>query len=215
MTRSTLSRERVLDGALAVADAGGIAALTIRSLAQHLGVGPMAVYHYVATKDEILDALVDRVFGEIDLPSPDGQWRAEFARRAHSARAVLRRHSWAVGLLDSRTSPGPATLTHHDATLATLRGGGFTLAQTAHAYALLDRYVFGFAVQEASLPFEGPDGAAGVAEPFMALLSSGAYPHLVELATEHALVPGYDFGAEFDFGLALILDGLERLLTAG
>jgi len=201
----------VLDGASAVADAGGIAALTIRSLAEHLGVKPMAVYHYVANKDEILDGLVDRVFGEIDLPSPSGQWRAEIAQRAHSARVVLRRHRWAIGLLESRTSPGTATLTHHDANIATLRAGGFTVSQTAHAYALLDSYVYGFALQEASLPFEGPDGAAGIAEPIMALMDSGAYPHLVELATEHALQPGYDFGAEFDFGLVLILDGLERL----
>jgi len=215
MSRPALSRERVLDGALVVADTGGIAGLTMRSLAQHLGVKPMAVYHYVATKDEILDGLVDRVFAEIDLPSPSGEWRTEIARRAHSARAVLRRHAWAIGLLESRTSPGAATLTHHDANIATLRAGGFTVAQTAHAYALLDSFVYGFALQEASLPFEGPDGAAEVAEPMLALMASGAYPHLVELAVEHALQPGYDFGDEFDFGLELILDGLARLLSAG
>lgn len=215
MSRPTLSRERVLDGALAVADAGGITALTIRSLAEHLGVKPMAVYHYVANKDEILDGLVDRVFDEIDLPSPRGQWRAEIAKRCHSARSVLRRHRWAIGLLESRTSPGPATLTHHDATIGTLRAGGFTVAQTAHAYALLDSYVYGFALQEASLPFEGPNAAADIAEPMMALMDSGDYPHLVELATEHALQPGYDFGDEFDFGLSLILDGLERTRAAG
>jgi len=215
MSRPTLSRERVLDGALAVADAGGIAALTIRSIADHLGVKPMALYHYVANKDEILDGLVDLVFGEIDLPASDGQWRSEIAKRAHSARVVLGRHRWAIGLLESRTTPGPATLTHHDANIATLRAGGFSIAQTAHAYALLDSYVYGFALQEASLPFEGPDGAAEVAEPMMALMGTGAYPHLVELATEHALQPGYDFGDEFGFGLELILDGLERLRTRG
>jgi len=214
MSRPALSRERVLAGALTVADAGGIARLTIRSLAIELGVKPMAVYHYIANKDDLLDGLVDLVFGEIDLPSPAGEWRAEVGKRAHSARAVLRRHPWAIGLLESRTSPGAATLTHHDLNIATLRAGGFTVAQTAHAYALLDSYVYGFALQEASLPFEGPDGAAEVAEPMMALMAAGAYPHLVELAVEHALLPGYNFGDEFGFGLELILDGLERLLAA-
>ena len=215
MTRQTLSHERVIDGALAVADAGGIAALTIRSLATHLGVKPMAVYHYVANKEEILDGLVDRVFAEIDLPSPEGEWRAEMAKRAHSARVALRRHAWAIGLLESRTSPGPATLRHHDANIATLRAGGFTIAQTAHAYALLDSYIYGFALQEASLPFEGPDDVAEVAESMMGLMDSGAYPHLVELTTEHVMQPGYDFGDEFDFGLGLIIDALEQLRLTG
>ena len=215
MSRPALSHGRVLDGALAVADAGGIGKLTIRSLAEHLGVKPMAVYHYVATKDEILDGLVDRVFGEIDLPAPEGEWRAEIFQRAHSARAVLRRHAWAIGLLESRTSPGAATLRHHDATIATLRAGGFTVAQTAHAYALLDSYVYGFALQEAALPFESPDTAAEVAGSMMELMATGAYPHLVEFATVHVMLPGYDFGEEFDFGLELILDGLERLLATG
>jgi AcrR family transcriptional regulator len=213
VARPALSRERVLAGALAVADAGGLARLTIRSLAGHLGVKPMAVYHYVANKEEILDGLVDLVFSEMELPRPEGDWRAEITKRAHSARRVLRQHAWAIGLLESRTSPGPATLTYHDATIATFRAGGFTVAQTAHAYALLDSYVYGFALQEASLPFEGPDSAAEVAEPMMALMSEGAFPHLVELAVEHALQPGYDFGDEFDFGLELVLDGLARLTS--
>jgi AcrR family transcriptional regulator len=212
MTREPLNRERILRGALAVADDGGLAGLTIRSLAQQLGVKPMSVYHYVANKDEILDGLVDLVFAEIELPAATGEWRAEIARRAHSAREVLRRHPWSIALLESRTTPGPATLRHHDANIATLRGGGFTVAQTAHAYALLDAFVYGFAVQEASLPFEGPDAAAEVAEPMMALMGSGEYPHLVELAREHVLLPGYDFADEFDFGLDLILDGLARML---
>jgi hypothetical protein len=125
---------------------------------------------------------------------------------------VLRRHRWAIGLLESRTTPGPATLRHHDAIIGTLRAAGFSVEMTAHAYALLDSYVYGFALQEASLPFEGPDTAADVAEPIMQLMSAGAYPHLVELATEYVLQPGYDFGNEFDFGLGLILDALAKLL---
>lgn len=210
--RAPLTREKVLLGAVAVADDGGLGSLTIRSLAQHLGVKPMSVYHHVANKEEILDGVVDLVFAEIDLPSPDGDWRSQMSRRAHSARRVLRRHPWAVALMESRTSPGPATLRHHDATIATLRKGGFSVELTAHAYALLDSYVYGFALQEASLPFEGPDAAAGVAESIMEQFPAEEFPHLVEMATEHIFKPGYDFGDEFEFGLGVILDALERLL---
>ena len=151
--RVRLSRERVLRGAVAVADARGIGSLTIRSLAQHLGVKPMSLYYYVAGKDEILDGIVDLVFSEIELPSLNGDWRSEMVRRAHSARRALRRHSWAIGLMESRKNPGPATLRHHDAVIGTLRGAGFSVEMTAHAYALLDSYIYGFALQEASLPF--------------------------------------------------------------
>jgi AcrR family transcriptional regulator len=213
--RAPLSRERVLRGAVAVADAGGLAGLTIRSLAQELGVKPMSVYHHVANKDEILDGIVDIVFSEIELPSTAGSWRTEITKRAFSARAALRRHPWAIGLLESRTSPGPATLRHHDTNIGVLRAAGFSVEATAHAYALIDSYVYGFALQEAGLPFEGPDNVAEIAAPIMELFSSGEYPHMVELATEFVLQPDYDFGNEFDFGLGLILDGLERLLDAG
>jgi AcrR family transcriptional regulator len=212
--RTPLSRERVLRAAVAIADAGGIAALTIRSLAEELGVKPMSVYHHVAGKAEILDGIVDLVFAEIELPTPGGDWEAEIRRRAHSARQVLRRHTWAIGLMESRTSPGPATLRHHDANIGTLRAAGFPVAMTAHAYALIDSYVYGFALQEAALPFEGPDTVAEVAAPMMELFTTGQYPHLVELTTEHVLQPGYDFGDEFEFGLTLILDGLARSLPS-
>jgi AcrR family transcriptional regulator len=211
--RTPLSRERVLRGAMAVADAGGIGLLTIRSLAKELGVKPMSVYHHVANKDEILDGIVDLVFSEIELPSPGGDWRTEIEGRARSARAVLSRHRWAIGLMESRTSPGAATLRHHNAVIGTLRAGGFSVELTAHAYALLDSYVYGFALQEASLPFEGPETVAEVAEPMMEQFPAGEYTHLVELATEHVLQPGYDFGHEFEFGLVLILDALTRTLA--
>lgn len=207
-----LSRELVMEGALAVADAGGIAALTIRKLAEQLGVKPMAIYHYVANKEEILDGAVDQVFAEMDLPIVGGPWRAEIAQRCHSARTVLGRHPWATGLLDSRTSPGPATLRHHDATIGTLRAGGFTLTQTGHAYAAIDAFVYGFAVQQAALPATDEGSIAEVAGPMMELMDPAAYPHLVEFVAEHVMKPGYDFGDEFDFGLELILDGLEGLL---
>ena len=208
--RVPLSRERVLRGAIAVADAAGVRALTIRSLAAELGITPMSVYHYVANKSEILDGIVDEVFSEIDLPPGNGDWRSEIRRRANSARRVLRGHPWAIGLLESRKAPGPATLRHHDAMIGTLRAAGFSVEMTAHAYALLDSYVYGFAVQEAALPFDGPETVADVAEPIMHQFPAGEYPHLVEMATEYILLPGYDFGDEFEFGLNVILDALTR-----
>jgi AcrR family transcriptional regulator len=208
--RIPLNRERVLDCALSLADESGIAALTIRSLATSMGTKPMSLYHYVANKDEILDGIVDMVFNEIEPPSPAGEWRDQMHRRAHAVRHALKRHPWAVGLLETRTSPGAATLRHHEATLATLRAAGFSVQMTAHAYALLDSYIYGAALQEAALPFHGPDAAAEVTTSIVKLFSDGQYPRLVEIATEHVLKPGYDFGDEFDFGLNLILDGLAR-----
>jgi AcrR family transcriptional regulator len=149
-TRGRLSRDKVLRAALDVADAHGVAGLTIRSLADALGVKPMSVYHHVANKDEILDGIVDLVFGEIDLPVTGGDWRVEIRQRAQSTRQVLRRHSWATTLLESRRTPGPANLRHHDSVLGTFRAAGFSVEMTAHAYALVDAYVYGFALQEAS-----------------------------------------------------------------
>ena len=210
--RQRLSRERVVDAALAIADNDGLGALTIRSLATELGVKPMSVYYHVAGKDDILAALVDVVFGEIELPVPGRDWRPEMERRADSARAVLARHRWAIGLLESRPDPGPANLRHHDTVLATLRAAGFSPELTAHAYALIDSYVYGFALQEASLPFEGRESVGDVAGPIMERMASGEYPHLAQMATTYYLQPGYDFGDEFRFGLDLILDGLESAL---
>ncbi|HSJ61608.1 MAG TPA: TetR/AcrR family transcriptional regulator [Jiangellaceae bacterium] len=211
--RAPLSRERVLRGAIAVADARGVGSLTIRSLAHELGVKPMSVYHYVANKDEILDGIVDLVFGEIELPSLNGDWRSQIRRRAISARRVLSRHPWAIGLMESRTSPGPATLRHHDAFIGTLRQAGFSVEMTAHAYALLDSYVYGFALQEASLPF---NDAKTVTEVAVAVhrASADEYPYLFEMATEFILQPGYDFGNEFEVGLNVILDALTRSIPA-
>jgi hypothetical protein len=208
--RPRLNRDRVLLGALAVADSGGIASLTIRSLATHLDVKPMTVYHHVANKDAILDGIVDLVFAEIELPVVGGDWRAEMSRRAASARSVLRRHPWAIGLMGSSRNPGPATLTHHDAVVGTLRSAGFSVVMTAHAYALIDAYVYGFALSEASLPINGPEPVPEIAEQMMSQYQPEAYPHLHEFSTEHIMQPDYDFGTEFEYGLELVLDGLER-----
>ncbi len=206
--RTPLSRDRVLRGALAVADAGGLDSLTIRSLAHELGVKPMSVYHHVAGKSAILDGIVDIVFSEIELPPTDGDWRTGMRVRAHSARAVLRRHPWGIALLQSRTNPGPATLRHHDAVIGCLRSAGFPVPLTAHAFALIDSYVYGFALSETALPINGPETVTEIATSMMPADAADTYPHLTEFTTEHVLRPGYDFGAEFDYGLDLILDAL-------
>ena len=213
-SRSRLTRDRVLRGAMAVADSAGLSGLTMRSLADELGVKPMAVYHHVANKDEILDGIVDLVFGEIELPSTEGEWRSELRRRGRSARSVLRRHPWATPLMESRLNPGPATLRHHDAVIGTLRAAGFSITLTAHAYALLDGHLYGTALQEAGLPADSREMLPEMAEAILARFPTETYPHLAELTTKHVLAPGYDFGNEFDFGLDLILDGLERALTS-
>jgi AcrR family transcriptional regulator len=213
--RPRLDRTRVLRGAVDVADRGGIGALTIRSLADELGVKPMTVYYYVKNKEEILDGIVDIVFSEIELPTVGGDWRIELTRRARSARDVLRTHPWAIPLLESRTSPGLATLRHHDAVLGVLRAGGFSAAATAHAYALLDAFLYGHAVQEASLPFEGSEGPAEVAPQVVESMSlAGDFPHLTEMMASYYLRPGYDFADEFQIGLDAALDALARWRSA-
>ncbi len=211
--RERLTRDRVLEVASELADRDGIAALTIRSLATALGVKPMSVYHHVAGKDAILDGLVDRVFAEVVVPGEAG-WRDAMAVRARSMRAALTRHPWAVPLMESRSSPGPATLRHHDAAIGVLRRNGFSVAMAAHAFALLDAFIYGFAVQETTLPFEGQAELAEIAGPILTDAVAQELPYFVELATEHALAPGYAFGDEFEFGLELILDGLESRLSS-
>jgi AcrR family transcriptional regulator len=210
--RLPLTRERVLAAAVALADRGGIGSLSMRKLAQELGVEAMSLYHHVANKDDILDGLVDVVFGEIDLPTGEEGWKAAMRRRAISAREALQRHPWATGLMESRPTPGAANLRHHDAVLGVLRGAGFSVELAAHAYSLLDSYIYGFALQEASLPFHTPEEAAQVAQAIMAQFPASEYPHLTEIAVDHVLQPGYDYGNEYLFGLDLILDGLERAL---
>ena len=150
-----LSVDRVLDGAVALADEIGVEAFTIRKLADALDTKPMTIYHHLAGKDAILDGMVDRVFAEIDRPPADLVWKDAMRHRCRSAREVLSRHRWAAPLMESRTNPGPETLGHHDAVLGCLRRGGLSLEMTGHAYALLDSYVYGFALQEANLPATG------------------------------------------------------------
>jgi hypothetical protein len=139
-------------------------------------------------------------------------WKTAMRRRAAAVRAVLLRHPWAIRLMESRKTPGAATLAHHDAVLGCLRGAGFSIALTAHAYAVLDSFIYGFVLTELNLPFQTEEQTHEVAGAIFDQLPPGAYPHLAELAIEHVLKPGYTYGAEFEFGLELILSGLARAL---
>jgi AcrR family transcriptional regulator len=207
--RAPLSRERVVAAAMALADEKGEAGVTMRATAARLGVEAMSLYNHVAGREDILDGMVDAVFGEIDLPTPTTDWKEAMRHRAASSRSVLRRHRWAVGLMDSRRQPGPATLRHHDAVLGALRAGGFSVAMAAHAFSVIDSYLYGFVLQELSLPYTSPAELDEIAGDILRDLPTEAYPHLTELITEHALRPGYDHADEFEFGLSLILDALH------
>jgi AcrR family transcriptional regulator len=212
--RVRLNRDRVLRVAVTLADSGGIESLTMRKLGVELGVEAMSLYNHVANKADLLDGMIDIVFAEIDLPTSETDWRTAMRRRAVSARDVLSRHRWATGLMESRTTPGPATLRHHDTVLGILRGAGFSIELAAHAYSALDSYIYGFALQEPSLPFDNGEDTAKVAQAIMSSFASGEFPHLTEIAVEYVMQPGYDYGNEFAFGLELILDGLERALRS-
>jgi AcrR family transcriptional regulator len=208
--RVPLSRDRVLHTAVDFADEHGLAALTMRKLGDLLGVEAMSLYNHVANKDQLLDGMIDLVFGEIELPEDGVDWKTAMRRRAESCRHALARHRWAIGLMETRTTPGAANLRQHDAVIGCLLTAGFTIELTAHAFAALDSYIYGFALQEATLPFETGEGTAELAESIMSDMAPGEYPHLTRLAVEHVLQPGYAFADEFDFGLELLLDGLER-----
>ena len=211
----------MLQAAFALAARDGIESLTMRKLADELGAGAMSLYHYVPNKDELLDGMVDIVFGEIELPSTHVEWRTAMRRRAISTRAALNRHRWAVGLMESRATPGLASLRLHDAVLGCLREAGFSIEMAIQAYSVQDAYIYGFALQEKSLPFDDAEGSAVVAEEQVrefAELADGRqmgaladeFPYLAEVVAGHVANVGYDFTAAFEYGLDLILDALEK-----
>lgn len=208
--REGLNTQRVLREALRLADAEGLEALSMRRLGRELGAGAMSLYHYVANKDELLDGMIDLVFAEIELPSSEGDWQEAMRRRSTSARDVLVRHAWAVSLMESRTHPGPANLRHREAVVACLRRAGFSIEMATHANWLLDSYVYGFVLQVATLPFDTADELAAMTEEvFIPQLPPAEYPYLNESA-EALVAAGYDPAHEFAFGLAVIIDALER-----
>jgi AcrR family transcriptional regulator len=208
--REPLSSTRVLQAALALADEAGLEAFSMRGLAQKLGVVPMALYKHVTNKEELLDGMIDIVFSEIELPSGDLDWRSAMRRRAISTREALQRHSWAIGMMESRR-PGPANLRNHNAVMGCLRKAGFSFEMAVHAYSVQDAYIYGFALQEKDLGFATPDSAGEAAQRRAQTIGAlENYPYLSEIATK---LPesGYDSTVEFSWGLELILDGLDQL----
>ena len=212
--RTPLSRERVLRAALILADRDGIASLSMRKIGQELQVEAMSLYNHIANKEDILDGIVDLVFGEITLPSDQMDWKTAMRQRAISARDVLLRHPWATSLMQSRTKAGPATLRHHDAVVGCLRMAGFPITLAAHAYSVVDSCIYGFTLQQINLPYHTSEDNAAFAQDLLRQFPAAEYPYLAEMIREHALKPGYDYANEFVFGLDLILDGLERLRDA-
>lgn len=209
-SRVPLSRERVLQAAIRLADQGGIEALSMRKLGQALEVEAMALYYHFANKEQVLDGIVDLVFSEIELPAAEADWKTAMRKRGISLRDALARHRWAIGMMEGRRNPGPANLRHHDAVIGNLRSAGFDSAMVAHAYSALDGYIYGFALTKMNIPFETAEDVEAVTQRMLEPLPRDEYPNLSAFVAEHIMQPGYDFDDEFEYGLDLILDGLER-----
>jgi AcrR family transcriptional regulator len=212
--RRPWNRAQLLRAAIDLADNGGIESLSMRKLSQELGGGTMSLYNHFSNKDDLLDGMIDTVFGEIELLAGEHNWKTIMRQRALSIRTVITRHPWAIALMESRRTPGPATLRHHDAVIGCLRDAGFSIQLAAHAFSALDSYIYGFALQELSLAFGTPKETSELAKAFLLQFPTSEYPRLAELTIEHVLQPGYDYGDEYEFGLDLILDGLEKIWQA-
>lgn len=208
--KKPLKKQAILKKALGLADKEGIENLSMRKLAKSLNVEAMSLYHHFKNKEEILDGIVDIVFKEINWPADSSDWKLAMRERGIAARVVLKKHSWAVSLLESRTNPGPETLDHHNSVIGCFRNAGFTIAQAAHAYSLLDSYTYGFVMQEQNLPFENPEQIKAIGEAIMSNFPVGQYPYLLEMMHDHVFKPGYSYAGEFLVGLDIILDGIER-----
>jgi AcrR family transcriptional regulator len=199
---------------MGVADDGGLEALTMQRIGEQVGAEAMSLYRHVRNKDDLLDGIVDLVFAEIELPAAGTEWKTAMRARAVSARAALTRHPWSVGLMESRSQPGPANMAHHDAVLGVLFAAGFSGLDATHAYNLLDSYIYGFALQERGLPFGNQEELAVLGATMFRDMPASEYPNLQQVAGE-LIESGFDYADEFEFGLDLILDGLERRLVAG
>ncbi|CAA9239257.1 MAG: Transcriptional regulator, AcrR family [uncultured Arthrobacter sp.] len=211
-TRTPLTRERVVQAAVQHADGAGLEGLTMRHVAKALNVAPMALYRHVANREDLIDAMIDVVFSEIALPLGGAGWKPAMRERALSLRDALARHRWAIGLMESRLRPGPANLRHHDAVIGKLRSAGFDIAMVAHAYSLLDGYIYGFALTRMNMPFDTNADMDAMAQHMFEPFPANEYPNLAEFVNTHVLKPGYDYTEEFEYGLEVILDGLEAAL---
>jgi AcrR family transcriptional regulator len=195
-------------------DEGGIENLSMRLLGTRLGVEAMSLYNHVANKDDLLDGVLDLVLEEITIPAAGDHWRSAMHERAVSAWRAFTRHPWASALMDSRLSSGPARLRYLDTMLGTLQRAGFSLELAARAFSVLDCYVYGFGRQRLNMSSGGEKDDKRRAAAFRDNMPGESYPYLERMA-ELTMKTGYDEAADFEFGLTLILDGLERLLKPG
>ncbi|HET7171632.1 MAG TPA: TetR/AcrR family transcriptional regulator C-terminal domain-containing protein [Gaiellales bacterium] len=213
LRRAGLTRDRVLATAVQLADEDGLDGLSMRKLAKRLGVEAMSLYNHIPGKERLLDGMVDLVFDEIEAPSTGGPWKDELRNRAHSTRAALRRHPWAVGLMEARPNPGDSNRRLHEAALACLRNAGFSVEESIHAYSVQDAYIYGYALQERTLGLDTRDDWRAVAT--RQLGERGPAPDAAPSTTEvlhHIAEHGFSHDEQFLFGLDLILDGLEQRL---
>jgi AcrR family transcriptional regulator len=209
--RAALNIERIIDACVEVADAGGIANVSMRHVAQALGVEAMSLYHHVPNKEALIDALANWAFSQVELPDPTRPWRDSMTDRARSMRSMLHQHRWALGLIESRRNPGLDNLRHHDRTLACLRANGFSIDLAGHAYSVLDAYIYGFVLTEVNLPMYDNEATEDFIAEFATMLDPEEFPSLVEFVNARVIGQDYHYADEFEVGLAIILDRLEQL----
>jgi AcrR family transcriptional regulator len=208
-----LSRERILRAALRLADQGGLEALSMRKVAQELGVKAMSLYNHIANKDDMIDGLVDRVVSDIELPRFDLDWKTAMRQRALSAHEVLLKHPWAVMAIMSRINVGSAMLRYVDTTIGCLRQAGFSWEMADHAWNAIDSHIYGFTLQELNFPIEASEYAE-TAESFISYIPPDQYPYMHQLSL-YVIEGSYDGLHDFEFGLDFVLDGLDKLRERG
>ena len=209
--RSPLTPRRVLEAAVELADTEGLDALTMRRIGAALDVEAMSLYKHVANKDAILDGIVELVIEEMEIAPPEMVWKDAMTLRAHSAREVLSRHSWAIGLLGARGLNGPSARRYLNDSLGSLRAAGFTIEDAAHTLWALDSYVFGHVTQEASTSISRSDGNTDPVASESESMLPAEFPHVGDLL-EHARRSAFTYDDEFDLGLGILVDGLEGLI---
>ena len=213
--RIPLSRERILRAAIDLADQGGIEALSMRKLGQQLGVEAMSLYNHVANKDDLLDGIVEAVAAEIDLPPDGADWKTAIRHTAISSHEVFLRHRWACSLMMHRPKASTVRMRWMEAVLRTLREAGFSADMTHHAYHALDSHITGFTLWQVNMPFETKAELLDMAEVFLRQIPADEFPYVIEHAEQHLAPSSPDGATEFEFGLDLIVDGLERLRETG
>ncbi len=213
--RVPLSRDRVLRAAVRLADEGGFESLTMRKLGQELGVQAMSLYNHVANKDDIRDGIVDIVMSEIEVPPNGTEWKAAIRQSAISHHDALLRHRWACSLMMATPRVSLPRLQWMEWLLRTFREAGFSPNLTHHAYHALDSHIIGFTLWQVSFPFDTREELLDLAEDFLREIRPDEYPYVIEHAEQHFAEPNPDEPSEFEFGLDLILDGLERIRDAG